>query len=341
MYSEPRKIVLTGLVVSAVAIGAYVSQTGRHWLSADDTGLTRDDDSPRQARGDTITGAVTAGPVVAGRASVGPTSGELQAARNSLKRNDLAAAQAQLDAVRASHQNDEQVLALRREVQARAERAQQVAAAENDPQDAVPTRASTPARTSSASGKSGRYAEHHRAGHERSGRASSYAHDQRTFDTWVAGFAGNDAASVGAPRAGGAPMAATNDSPPPTLKVGQSTVNGSGLPPLLQDPSRSAQVVPRPPTAPVAPVAQSVRSAHIAPSSQQAELAAPPATPAAVAQTETTDSTQAKTNGGPKTRAQVQAEIIRARGDGSLPAFGNPDPAGPGGAPSLVVAPRP
>ncbi|KQR73705.1 hypothetical protein ASG35_22265 [Burkholderia sp. Leaf177] len=33
---------------------------------------------------------------------------------------------------------------------------------------------------------------------------------------------------------------------------------------------------------------------------------------------------------GPKTREQVRAELERARTDGSLPRFGNPDPAGPG-----------
>ena len=29
-------------------------------------------------------------------------------------------------------------------------------------------------------------------------------------------------------------------------------------------------------------------------------------------------------------------EVERARADGALPRFGNPDPAGPGGAPSRV-----
>jgi hypothetical protein len=33
---------------------------------------------------------------------------------------------------------------------------------------------------------------------------------------------------------------------------------------------------------------------------------------------------------GPKSREQVRAELERARTDGSLPRFGNPDPAGPG-----------
>jgi hypothetical protein len=35
----------------------------------------------------------------------------------------------------------------------------------------------------------------------------------------------------------------------------------------------------------------------------------------------------------PKTRDEVRAELARARGDGSLPRFGNPDPYGPGGVP--------
>lgn len=36
----------------------------------------------------------------------------------------------------------------------------------------------------------------------------------------------------------------------------------------------------------------------------------------------------------PKTREQVRSELYRARANGTLPRFGNPDPAGPGGLPS-------
>jgi hypothetical protein len=38
----------------------------------------------------------------------------------------------------------------------------------------------------------------------------------------------------------------------------------------------------------------------------------------------------------PKTRAEVRDEVEQARANGALPRFGNPDPAGPGGAPSRV-----
>jgi hypothetical protein len=41
----------------------------------------------------------------------------------------------------------------------------------------------------------------------------------------------------------------------------------------------------------------------------------------------------------PKTRAEVRMEVERARADGALPRFGNPDPAGPGGAPSRISHP--
>jgi hypothetical protein len=41
----------------------------------------------------------------------------------------------------------------------------------------------------------------------------------------------------------------------------------------------------------------------------------------------------------PKTRAEVRMELERARSDGDLPRFGNPDPAGPGGALSMTVNP--
>ncbi|MEM5367880.1 hypothetical protein V4C53_17805 [Paraburkholderia azotifigens] len=41
----------------------------------------------------------------------------------------------------------------------------------------------------------------------------------------------------------------------------------------------------------------------------------------------------------PKTRAEVRDELTRARSDGSLSRFGNPDPYGPGGVPSRDTQP--
>ncbi|WP_429466784.1 DUF4148 domain-containing protein [Paraburkholderia sp. WSM4175] len=39
---------------------------------------------------------------------------------------------------------------------------------------------------------------------------------------------------------------------------------------------------------------------------------------------------QAVASNGPKTRAEVEAELVRARENGTMPAFGRPEPSGPG-----------
>jgi hypothetical protein len=39
---------------------------------------------------------------------------------------------------------------------------------------------------------------------------------------------------------------------------------------------------------------------------------------------------QTMTSSAPLTRAQVRADLARARADGTIPRFGNPDPYGPG-----------
>ncbi|WP_121307732.1 DUF4148 domain-containing protein [Paraburkholderia sp. BL17N1] len=48
------------------------------------------------------------------------------------------------------------------------------------------------------------------------------------------------------------------------------------------------------------------------------------------------NSTAAGSNQGPKTREQVREELIRARMNGTIPRFGNPDPYGPGGTPNFT-----
>ncbi|WP_186310693.1 DUF4148 domain-containing protein [Paraburkholderia sp. BCC1886] len=92
-------------------------------------------------------------------------------------------------------------------------------------------------------------------------------------------------------------------------------------PPLIQ----TAQPTTLPTTVPPRLAVEPTQQASTAPSAS----AAPPG------------GTVIKSEDGPKTRAQVRAEIVRARADGDLPAFGNPDPAGPGGAPSMTTTLRP
>jgi hypothetical protein len=48
------------------------------------------------------------------------------------------------------------------------------------------------------------------------------------------------------------------------------------------------------------------------------------------------NSVAAGSNQGPKTREQVREELARARMNGTIPRFGNPDPYGPGGTPNFT-----
>lgn len=314
MISEPRKIVLTSLIVGVVGIAAYISQADKRWLSADEAGLERDNASALDTRGDTITGTVSTGPVVAPSDSAASIAGNLEAARHSLQRNDLAAAQAQLDAARSTYRGDDRVLALQREVAAREERAQAVVQVEKPGrQRAKPTRSS-----SLSSGNTVRHHENHVVTREHSNHApSSYAKTRWVPETAVAtdsadsrsgGAASGVGVGVGAP--------ATARSSPSVAAEAAEVSNVTSAP---------ADPAPRPPVSTAPSVPQAGLTAQTA--AWGPELA-----PAG---------TLANSEGGAKTRAQVRSEIARARADGALPAFGNPDPAGPGGAPSLTVAPRP
>jgi hypothetical protein len=321
MVSEPRKIVLTSVFVGAVAIAAYISQAGKSWLSTDELGVERDTASAHYTRGDMVTGSVSTGPVVARGDSAAVIAGNLQAARKSLQRNDLVAAQAQLDAVQSAHRNDDQVLALQREVETRAGQAQHALAAVHVEKPTQPGAKS--ARSSSpSSGKTGRSHESHLATREHLNRASSsYAKNRHAPETAVAAVSAGSLSS-GQASGGGAPdVASSPSSVPAEMKVLSNVINA---------PAASQPIQPIQLTQPTQPTS--------APPGPQTQLS-PQAIPVPLApQLAPAAGTLLKSEGGPTTRAHVRAEIARARADGSLPAFGNPDPAGPGGAPSRTGA---
>ncbi|WP_168790367.1 DUF4148 domain-containing protein [Paraburkholderia aromaticivorans] len=327
MYSEPRKIVLASLVVSAVAIAAYVSQAGKPWQATDEFGSARGDAPAYRTRGDTISGAVISGPVTARSDSSSAMAGSLQAARSSLQRNDLAAAQAQLDAVSSAYQDDDQVRALQKEVQARADneqRAVNTARAEKTPQPAA-----KPARMSSST-QHGRSRESRAAAREQTNRetnrASSYAESQAALDNLVARVDSNSAPNVRTPVSGG-PVMARQASP---IQAGMKTMQSASSAPVVVTPPLVQQVPQKPPVV------------STMPTEPQADLTTQATLPSApLVQSTPSGGAVVRTEDGPKTRSQVRAEIVRARQNGGLPAFGNPDPAGPGGAPSLTGAPRP
>lgn len=335
MISEPRKIVLTSLFVGAVAIAAYISQVDRSWLSTDELGLERDSAS-RTTRGDTITGSVSSGPVAAHSDSAAAIAGDLQAARNSLQRNDLVSAQAQLDAVRSAHRDDDQVLALQREVEARAKQTQHALAVVHGKK---PTQQGTKSARSSASssGKTGHSHESYVATREHSNRASSSDSKTRHAPETAVAAVGAGSLSSGRTSGVGAPTAASSSSSVPAeAKVLSNVINAPAVSAAIRliQPTEPTQ----PTSAPPGPLTPQDPQAQLIPQAQLTPQAIPAPSPPQIAPAA---STLLKSGSGPKTRAQVRAEIARARADGSLPTFGNPDPAGPGGAPSMTGAPRP
>ncbi|WP_094782722.1 hypothetical protein [Paraburkholderia ribeironis] len=172
------------------------------------------------------------------------------------------------------------------------------------PQDQLNAQAAVekPARTSSSwHAKSGHSRDSRYATREHSNHAASHANNRRLAETVAVG------ADV----------------------VGASSGNGSAA-------NASAVTIE-----PDAPVQQSTEAVQTAPSNARAEPVAQTISPALVAQPTLPSDTLPKSDSAPDTRAQVRAEIVRGREDGSLPAFGNPNPGWPGGASSRPVAPAP
>jgi hypothetical protein len=326
LYSEPRKMVFTGLVVGAVAIGvgAYVSHSDEEWLPSDDLGVTHGGGPDAEGHGNMTSGVVRSAPRDAHGDSAAARAASLKAARNSLLRDDVAAARAQLNAIGPAHRDDQQVLALQRDIQTRADQDQRAAAsaasdaqAEKTPrltQEAVRTPSSSPAIKAMHSRDT------QLASREYSNRAAGYTRGRRKAE-----------AVTGANKAGAGAV------PGATTRVAMNSV------PLLQQPATASgqQAMDAVQSVQPAQAAQPVQPVQPIQQTLPPELTAEAGTPTtSVAQPPVPTAPLLKTD-GPKTRAQVREEIVRAREDGHLPAFGNPDPAGPGGAPSLTIVPRP
>jgi len=220
----------------------------------------------------------------------------LQAIRDSLKRNDLASAKVLLGAVQTLHKDDSRALTLQKELQAR-----------EDKVDAVPQVAPTdiPTRTTAKPTQSrtrfpARAAPSHKSAVPVREHTISTSRRLRIMD----------APQIKAASNGGVHAEAAS----PALGVGRTDSSSPGGAPAL---------------APIAPTVASTppRPAIMRPTPPIVE-ALPPVQPVAP------KPLPVRSDQTPKTRAQVRAELDRARADGSLPRFGNPDPAGPGGVPS-------
>lgn len=334
MYSEPGKVVFTGLVIGAVAIGAYayVSQSEGDWSPTDELGLARRGAPAHSARGAIMSGKVTSGTVKSRSDSAATTTERLQAARNSLLRDDVAAARAQLNAIRAARQNDDQVVELKRQVQEQADKEQRALAASQVAETARPVEKAARA-SPSAPVKSAHSRENRLAARQHANRASSYAKNQGAAGTATTLAGGYSAQSGSVSAASALPRVSQQASTPPVMNVVENTAVTLNAP--------VAPVVPIAPhgSAPLQQPQETGQSALSKPQTEQTAQAT--ASPPLVQTMPFGGGVLPKLDSGPKSRAQVRAEIVRAREDGSLPAFGNPDPAGPGGAPSLTGAPRP
>ncbi len=305
MHSEPRKIALASVLIGAVAIAAYVSQSGKRWLSSDELGLERDSVSSYRTRGNMITGSVTTGPASTNARGISSAAiaGDRQSAPNSSQRNDFASAPAQLDATRSLQEDDTQTGALQAPLPTRGDQAQQALTTTRADKPQQPSKSAKFAATSTA--KSVHSRDRHFAARGTSHHGSDYVRSPHEPDAAVA----ETGVAVSAPVVASTPLS----SAPASAKV-VSSVNGGPVVqasaetvPINREVDLAAQAVPTPPLVQPAP------AGGVAP----------------------------KTESGAMTRAQVRAEIARARSNGSLPPFGNPDPAGPGGAPSLTATPRP
>jgi hypothetical protein len=90
------------------------------------------------------------------------------------------------------------------------------------------------------------------------------------------------------------------------------------------------------------PLPNSQPETPIAPTMQTAATNDPPVEPAAPPTariSEPAAPSPAIATGAPKTRAEVRDELNRARKNGTMSRFGNPDPYGPGGSPSYNAQP--
>lgn|GEM_PF-2199602 len=307
LYREPRMAVLTGLVVGVVAIGLYVLQFENNWLPNDELVLRSDDERSELT-----------GPTVAmGRVERSGDNALTNpwAAHNNSRRSDAARARATAparadtppDATFASTEprNDPPL-----SVPQAPPRQQRPLQANNMRQPALRS-----ARTSSheAAKNSHPHASRERrlARREPARNAPGVARPTRLAANAATTSRGHHARPAGTRSKPSVPVHERST----TRAVKKTSPTTSARPHRRLAPASG-------PTASISGTAPAAPAASNGPA------------PSADASPQASDD-------GRKTRAQVLAELVRAREDGSLPAFGNPSPVGPGGTPSSAVARRP
>jgi hypothetical protein len=299
---HPKVAILASLLVGALAITAF-------WLGPHmgqqlaEIGFGHHDAASADAPDRTPPTALAWGRVAAQNQADADVAQVLDAVRASLRRNDLVSAKVLLGAEQALYKDDPRVMALQVELQALEEAGGRALAVGPTGTSPAPVLTPRPARASQSAPRYVARAEHtHSASsrvRERAGSPPAYA---KVGHAPPAEAAANPDASRDTPSA----VSANPEMDRTSLRVVASAAEAPS-------PAQSGTVPP--------PLTQAVQNAPGAQSAQADSMPAPaPGT-----------SSQA-----PKTRDEVRMEVERARVDGALPRFGNPDPAGPGGAPSRV-----
>jgi hypothetical protein len=298
---NPKVAILASLLMGGLTLTVFMLSQGRHDWLGDMSGFERRDAPPAVSPG-----VLRPGTLATGKVSVSPGSSSdaslvqvLDAVRLSLQRNDLASARILLSAEQTLYKDDSRIAALQNELQAREDAANRMA-----PAVERPVRTAVASRSGHAAWRSASRAEHVHGvmapTHEGADSASQYAQSGHA--------PGNEAAS-NADMGNGATSNTANGVPASqamavsSLRPAQPVIEA---PPVAQ-----AAALPPPVTQPMQTTQSDAKPASVPSVASQA----------------------------PKTRAEVSMEIERARADGALPRFGNPDPAGPGGAPSMVSHP--
>gem|GEM_PF-1033020 len=317
---QPKVAIVASLLIGALTLAAFLLRPDTGRQPAEQSGFGHRDASSAAGPEGPRSTALASGKVAAQSQSDADVAVVLDAVRTSLKRDDLASARVLLGAEQALYANDPRVIALQRELQAREEAGGHGMAVE-------PTVAVSVSVPPPASSRSSRYVARYAARAEHAHGASSRSRERAGSPVEYAGsghvLPTEAVSDPGVRRSAPSVVPANPETDSIALRVVPSAAAASSSSPSSSSSQSGALPPPLTQASQNNPSAQTVQSAQSAQSAQPDSTTTTPAPPGA--------STQA-----PKTRAQVRMEVEQARADGALPRFGNPDPAGPGGAPSRI-----
>jgi hypothetical protein len=292
MVTHPKRLVFAGIFVVALAVASFLPRMLHNALHTDQSASDGYDSSGLSDG--TPDAPRTSGPVPSDKHSDASPAQILQAVRDSLHRNDLESAEVLLRAARALDINNEQAVALQHELDARRTQTQTQTQTQTASPAANPTDVVTvPQAESRSIPRTARTVNRTEQTRERTKRVPLHARDATDLP-----------AELPASRNTAIEMTTTVATIP---KVIEKSAPPQGVTPTVE---AAPAVVPAPESAPApAPVIPSMPAVQQTVRPEPAPVAPSP---------------------GPKSREQVRAELERARLDGSIPRFGNPDPAGPG-----------